>query len=259
MSADNTGIDADPNWFRDVALEWPDSDYAALEPGQRTHSVLIRQQEDLWTYFTRRPGYMIPYVMNKNDPPPVIPPKPLNAGSFKHTMYIPEWTDPIYVPPKHNPDSAFTLRQTLRPAQLVIDAPKNPTPFAKRFGIYPYGTDGRSLLTPTKDFNVTVPVANGLKAFENLPGEQDGESMDIDGGTGNATATRTIPASTLEAEFRDMARATGKPMDELLNELEENLPEMSNDQRATAHAMLNIRVAQDWQAILWGDVTTDEV
>jgi hypothetical protein len=197
--------------------------------------------------------------MNKNNPPPVIPPKPLNAGSFKHTMYVPEWTDPIYVPPKHNPDSAFTLRQTLRPAQLVIDAPKNPTPYAKRFGIYPYGIDGRSLLTPTEDFNVTVPVASGLDAFENLPGEQDGESMEIDGGNGNATASRTIPASTLEAELMDMARATGKTTDELLNELEEKLPEMSNDQRATAHAMLNIRVAQDWQAILWGDVTTEEV
>ncbi|KAH6683540.1 hypothetical protein F5X68DRAFT_22433 [Plectosphaerella plurivora] len=239
--------DADPNWFR-KALEWPTSDYTTRCPSRRRHSsVHERDPEDVWKYFTQRQGYIPPSVLS-NEPPGAIPPKPSDAGSFEHVMYIPEWTDPNYIPPKHMPDSVTTLRQTLRPAQLATDAIKNPTPFAKRFGIYPWGTDGRSLLTPTREYNVTVPTA--------MPGSTADELADD--GDGASTATRTMPASTLVKESMDLARAEGKTLDDLLDELERTLPDLPDDQRATARAMLNMRVAQDWQSILLGDLTSDE-
>lgn len=240
------------DWFKGMAAEWPSSEYAT-STDQRTHAALLPYLNSL-KYFTRRQGYRLPHVIDKNNPPNV-PPKPPGGASFQHTTYIPEWTDPFYMDPKHAPDSCITLQQILRPAQLATDALRNPTPFAKRFGFYPWGTDSRSLLTPTDHVQVTLPMPiNNQGMRDATPGGQGDEPMDVDGG-----GTRTLPARAVVDEFMQLARIQGKTMDQLLDGLEMKGMRMTDNERCAYQAMLNIRSAEDWQSIVFGDMTTDEV
>ncbi|POS70495.1 hypothetical protein DHEL01_v211113 [Diaporthe helianthi] len=80
-----------------------------------------------------------------------------------HVPFIPEWTDPEWSPTvQFSPmgtrkrDIYVTTGEVMRPAILPRDADKNPTDFARRFGIYPKTRPddndpavGRSLVTPT--------------------------------------------------------------------------------------------------------------
>ncbi|KAI8957191.1 hypothetical protein F5Y11DRAFT_103275 [Daldinia sp. FL1419] len=83
-------------------------------------------------------------------------PKPPNSGSWEHTWYIPEWSHPNF-----RPDLTVSYTRgfqsigtrdpfiKLYPALRPEDSVRNPTPWAKRFGIFPGNLNGRSRLSPT--------------------------------------------------------------------------------------------------------------
>ncbi|KAI0134874.1 hypothetical protein F4814DRAFT_399206 [Daldinia grandis] len=83
-------------------------------------------------------------------------PKPPGSGSWNYSWYIPEWSHPDF-------DPSFTVSYTkgfrslgsrdpvvrLHPALRPQDQIRQPTEWAKRFGIYPGESRGRSRLSPT--------------------------------------------------------------------------------------------------------------
>jgi hypothetical protein len=91
--------------------------------------------------------------------PTVRPPPhrdPLD-GNKSYIQWIPYWSDPNWNDATFTFDvegqdpemAAVPLLDKLRPALLPMDALRNPTHYAKRFGIHPHQRDGRSLMSPT--------------------------------------------------------------------------------------------------------------
>ncbi|KAK8033502.1 hypothetical protein PG991_002900 [Apiospora marii] len=96
------------------------------------------------------------------------PPKQFGDGSWDYVVYVPEWTDPLWDPAwqrvygtdkkKRRPQR--DVLQSLRPALRPEDAVRNPTPYARRWGIPRDRNDGRSRTSPTfsrtRDFGAAV-------------------------------------------------------------------------------------------------------
>ncbi|KAI1463836.1 uncharacterized protein F4812DRAFT_233757 [Daldinia caldariorum] len=83
-------------------------------------------------------------------------PKPPGSGSWNYTWYIPEWSHPEFDPDfivsytkgfrtLGSRDPIARLFPALRPEDVI----RQPTEWAKRFGIYPGELNGRSRLSPT--------------------------------------------------------------------------------------------------------------
>ncbi|KAK7981507.1 hypothetical protein PG988_003745 [Apiospora saccharicola] len=89
-------------------------------------------------------------------------------GSWNYVVYVPEWSDPAWDPAWERIYGTNTKRlrpqrdvfQTLRPALRPEDLVRNPTPYARRWGIPGDRTDGRSRTSPTfsrtRDFGAVV-------------------------------------------------------------------------------------------------------
>ncbi|KAH8748154.1 hypothetical protein F5883DRAFT_528780 [Diaporthe sp. PMI_573] len=101
-----------------------------------------------------------PGIVDPDDPGPVFGPW---QNVRNHVPYMPEWTDPAWsstveysADGTKKRDIYVNTGTILRPAILPGDAAKNPTAFARRFGIYPKTRPddedpavGKSLITPT--------------------------------------------------------------------------------------------------------------
>ncbi|KAK8080782.1 hypothetical protein PG997_008600 [Apiospora hydei] len=106
------------------------------------------------------------------------PPKQPGDGSWNFVLYIPEWTDPawdpawerIYGTDQKRPRFQRDGMQNLRPALRAEDVLRNPTPYARRWGIPSDRTDGRSRTSPTfsrtRDFGAGVSDAIVTKAMD---------------------------------------------------------------------------------------------
>lgn len=104
------------------------------------------------------------------------PPKQPGDGSWDFVVYVPEWTDPawdpawerIYGTDKKKARPQLDVLQSLRPALRPEDAVRNPTPYARRWGIPGDRNDGRSRTSPTfsrtRDFGAVVDdnIANQI-------------------------------------------------------------------------------------------------
>lgn len=96
------------------------------------------------------------------------PPKQPGDGSWDFVVYVPEWTDPLWDPAwerlygtdKKKQRLQRDALQNLRPALRPEDAVRNPTPYARRWGIAAERNDGRSRTSPTfsrtRDFGAAV-------------------------------------------------------------------------------------------------------
>ena len=82
-------------------------------------------------------------------------------GSNRWVRYVPEWTDPDYDEkwevlevtddePMRRRRGVGDVYQRLRPALRPLDVLRNPTEWARRYGIHPDQGDGRSRMTPVK-------------------------------------------------------------------------------------------------------------
>lgn len=89
-----------------------------------------------------------------------VVPRPVKKnpdGDWDYVWYVPTWTDPEFDPKLERLPHAFVrvrrrerdVLAMLRPALRAADAVRNPTAYAKRWGIYPDRSDGRSRLSPS--------------------------------------------------------------------------------------------------------------
>lgn len=130
------------------------------------------------------------------------------------------------------------LLRILRPAQLATDAAHNPTPFARRFGIHPGRTDGRSRLSPTSDVRRQLPLPEG----SNRP-------------------PTFVTATAVLDQLKQLARAQNRDAEDLLQELAEpaNFARLGKNDQFMVQFLTSIYDDYDWQSLIFADMTTDEV
>lgn len=235
------------HWWRNAAEE----DAQTSSPDDRSKSFAPSSHagflDEPQTYFKFRKNFGRPKC-TINSPYFEPPPKAPTEYKWLRTQYMPEWTDPEWQDPalsraevvagKWRPARNLDLGRTLRPAQLPKDAALNPTPYAKRFGMYPGRTDGRSRLSPARE----VP--------KKLPGAQNEDQA---APQGNA-------ADILE-EFKQLAKSSNRDPHEFLEELKqpENFGSLNDNDQFMVQTVSDIYDDLDWQAILFNGLTTDEV
>lgn len=240
-------MEGGPNygWFRLNSQEHP-SPKPALSAEEEEPEInydparhLEYDDMEMRTYFASRRRFHCHRPMIKLPPPP----KDLESGSWEFVQYVPEWTDPQWADPallverdKPEPSRTLPLEKSLRPAQLAKDAMYNPTPYAKRFGVFPGRTDGRSRLSPTAD---------GKRQLFVKPNGQ----------------TETVTAEDATGLFLELAKSRNMHPENLLDHLIEppNYQQLNETDRFVVDFMEDLRQDQNWQSIFFMDMTTDEV
>lgn len=157
------------------------------------------------------------------------------GGSRKYVRYVPAWTDPDWKdngPEREN--SEWKIRNgfmdRVRPAMLASDMFKNPTEYAKRFGIFPGNTDGRSRMSPTRATSRKVEINGethtGKEVFEQLEG---------------------------------LANRSGKHVEDYLAEEKLDLKKMSESDQKFMQTYEGLLIDEFWQAMVLGNMTMSEV
>jgi len=118
----------------------------------------------------------VPVSLKKTKPPPKKKKDP-STGKWRYFEYIPEWTDPdfddkweFFPGEEKMRPKVGDVFHNLRPALLLRDTLFNPTEYAKRYGINPDASQGRSRTSPT--FSQTRRVGLGA-LHQTYTGEKD--------------------------------------------------------------------------------------
>ncbi|KAK5996976.1 hypothetical protein PT974_02325 [Cladobotryum mycophilum] len=155
-----------------------------------------------------------------------------NAGM----VYIPQWTDPTWQDegPRRQA-SAFPIRDNvldrLRPALLPHDAVQQPTQYAKRFGIFPGRSDGRSCTSPTR---------TNMKLLFNADGTPGPTGKQLVDGLGT------------------LASQANKRLDDLMIDARHD-PSQLGDYSFTLKLYDELLIDEFWQSCLFKDMTMDEL
>ncbi|KAI0378842.1 hypothetical protein F5Y04DRAFT_141579 [Hypomontagnella monticulosa] len=214
----------------------------------------------------------------------VFAPEELNKnpgieGGWKYVWYIPEWSHPNYDPRLEiNYPPAFRYRGTkdpiaaLRPALLPADLLKQPTDWARRFGIHPDESGGRSRLSPT-----LAPSRNPLEdvaAQMDLLSDQEAarvthESREKAQAAGQTVSGTYVDPDILDSALEKIGISRKALRDEITAGLErgENVEEIfSRKSKDSAlfgqmHGQFvkNVLEDQDWQRFIFSDATSDEL
>ncbi|KAK1967015.1 hypothetical protein LY78DRAFT_634694 [Colletotrichum sublineola] len=178
-------------------------------------------------------------------PPPLA--KLANKGTWEFIEFVPAWTDPLW----DGHDTVMVdgdlnhlvrkrgLLNKLRPAQLPQDRSQNPTAFALRFGIHPDRTDGRSRLTPTRSTFRRFRV-NGV------------DSIDVKGEYIVRQAEKYVSNAGL-----DDVDALLEKYSQIITSAGAKQP--SETERFVLQAMQDMQDDEDWQSLVLGGVTTQEL
>ncbi|CAJ2512475.1 Uu.00g054900.m01.CDS01 [Anthostomella pinea] len=211
----------------------------------------------------------------------LAPSKDPSSGSWIYTWYIPEWTDPDYdedvIVKLNGRKYANTARDAfynLRPALLDRDALKNPTPYAQRFGVHPDESKGRSRTSPT-----FAPSRNPLDDYANqvnmLSDSQRAACEDMSKKLWAASGKTPDPAQAilpqvlsqvfsqfgalsndeLETELRN-AVSNGMNLEQFVDHLTQTNPTAKTAHKNFLDSALR---DQDWQRMIFSDMTTDEL
>ncbi|KAF7546591.1 hypothetical protein G7046_g9259 [Stylonectria norvegica] len=169
-----------------------------------------------------------------NDRHPYTPAKPAEAGSWKCVHYVPVWTDPEWQDKgPRRAASEYPVRDGLvdivRPALLAKDQIRNPTEHAKRFGIFPGRSDGRSRTSPTR---------SSRSIFSH------GETL-----TGNDVLK----------QFEHAARQQGLELDEYMIETRPDMLALNETEQRYMQAYEELLIDQYWQSVIFGNFTMDEL
>lgn len=165
-----------------------------------------------------------------------IPPKRQDEGDFEHAHYVPPWMDPNWEdegPARGASD--FPIRNGLldrvRPALLAQDQIKNPTPNAKRWGIFHGRADGRSRTSPTRSDSRQLPldhtVQTGKQVFDELE--------------------------------RSVRGQHGRDLDEYMTSERPDLKTLDEREQRYMQAYQELIIDEHWQGALFGNLTMDEV
>lgn len=205
------------------------------------------------------------------------PPQKPNTGGRDHVWYIPAWshprhTDSFVTGPRGDRRLRRTVdpTNTLRPALLPQDALRNPTDYAKRWGIFPGDLGGRSHLSPTLSPS-RDPLADYATQRDLL---SDVERQHLvnetrNRGLGSSADPNHINPTVLEEYFASNQVSTGKQFadeiaaqlpntdfEELVQYLRQKRPETLAANRNFIDGVLR---DQDWQRFLFQEMSTDEM
>ncbi|KAI1775806.1 hypothetical protein F4818DRAFT_388587 [Hypoxylon cercidicola] len=218
---------------------------------------------------------------NTIDRSKTIPRRIDSQGAFDYVWYVPEWTHPDYDPSvtvTYNKPPAYRYGRdplsNLRPALRAPDLARGPTKWAKRFGIHPEELGGRSRLSPTlsKTRDPFQDYANQINMLSD-----EGRKMAIEasrdaarraGAGGDYIAPEvledlmmkdgTLSAKQLQEELENNLGAEGKrvTLDLFVESLNARGPVIFN---AHSSFLTNALADQDWQRLLFRDLTSDEL
>jgi hypothetical protein len=200
----------------------------------------------------------IPRRPTDSSPPPDSPPPgstrgPLHpppsrtplSGDKTFMQWIPYWSDPkwndvYYTIDEDGKETGWVDVPPLdkqRPALLPMDALRDPTPYAKRFGVHAHQTDGRSRMSPTTS---TTRRAQLSHVQETLTGRKDYLTIQ----DANIFLHDTEPNMT-SSEYLKSLLAESK----------------GNTEHIEAYLRLHDMLEEDeaWQQTAFVNVTTDEV
>jgi len=198
-----------------------------------------------------------PRWVERDDDPTLQKNKARSDGANQWVSYIPEWTDPDFdkdwetverhvpAPIRRNKGTGDVYRK-LRPALRPADEVKNPSEWARRWGIHPRETGGRSR---------TTPIKAGARRFvlskaRTTPSGEHRNFLDL---------------RDLEAARGDFARSgpatSGLSFSQALEQLTNHDP--GSQEAETAEGLLSLmkQVERDeaHQRYLFTELTTDEV
>ncbi|KAK2059528.1 hypothetical protein LY76DRAFT_652895 [Colletotrichum caudatum] len=248
---DQALLQYDEHWYQNNSREHPEHDLQededknddgngvtdeVLANATRSHDDSIRHNA------SQRPGRRHASLYT---PPP--PAKLANQGAWEFIEFVPSWTDPLWDGRDTlmlDDDLGHLVRKRgllnrLRPAQLPQDRSQNPTAFALRFGIHPDRTDGRSRLTPTR---------STFRRF----GVDGVDSIDVKG-------------DYIVRQAENYASNAGlDDIDALLEKYSQMTATGDAKQPPEAEsfvllAMQDMQDDEDWQSLVLGGVTTQEL
>ncbi|KAI1373333.1 hypothetical protein F4677DRAFT_228627 [Hypoxylon crocopeplum] len=216
-------------------------------------------------------------------------PKMPGTGAWDYVWYIPEWSHPQFDPDievtyvgapvaRRSRDPIYKLRPALRTADLV----RRPTEWALRFGIHPDELSGRSRLSPT-----FAPSRDPLQDYANQINMLDDETRAraieasrgvawrVGGANGNDIAPTvldeilTAKGALTGQQLRETlanglveggAGVAGVPgllnLEQIINIFSQQMP---NVLPAHRNLLENALIDQDYQRILFQDLTSDEL
>ncbi|KAI1499223.1 hypothetical protein F5X99DRAFT_430838 [Biscogniauxia marginata] len=214
--------------------------------------------------------------------PKRTPTKDPNSGSWNYVWYIPEWGYPGFDPTvlktyqgktvSVNPSEALF---GLRPALRIEDAIKRPTEYALRFGIHPDELSGRSRTSPS--LSVTRDPFDDLVNQINLLDDTDKQhAVDASKSLWQSTSanqgdSQLIHPNVIENILEKKGVLSNKQLidslREALNEKNMNLEQfiaqvnMAGPLVWQSHSNFLTKATedQDWQRVLFLDLTTDEL
>ncbi|KAK2001901.1 hypothetical protein LX36DRAFT_733082 [Colletotrichum falcatum] len=241
----------DEHWYQDNSREYPeyglDDNNGEKDDDDGIKDEIVvsatRSHDDSIQHnASQRPGRQ--HASLQVPPPPA---KLANQGAWEFIEFVPAWTDPLW--DGHDTvmvdgDLGHLVRKRgllnrLRPAQLPQDRSRNPTAFALRFGIHPDRTDGRSRLTPTRSTFRKFRVG-GV------------DSIDVKG----EYIVRQAEKYASNAGLDDV--------DALLDKYSQitttgGAKQPSETERFVLLAMQDMQDDEDWQSLVLGGVTTQEL
>lgn len=150
--------------------------------------------------------------------------------------YAPMWADPDWqegglnrAPLDRHPIKDRVMSR-VRPALLAVDQIRNPTEYAKRFGIYPDRIDGRSRTSPTRAESRQIFPKGKIQTGKDLFGR-----------------------------LEKLAAEKGQSLDEFMAKKRIDKTEMRDKDEACMRVYEDLLVDEYWQGLLFGDLTMDEV
>ncbi|KAI1857434.1 hypothetical protein JX265_011169 [Neoarthrinium moseri] len=210
------------------------------------------------------------------------PRRPGKAES-KYMVYVPSWTSPEFDIDRELKLPEWTWRarprrdatQRLRPALLPQDILRNPTDYAKRWGMHPDRRDGRSRLSPA---NATSRKLTGIlqAQLDQLPlaekvllRDETAKRQNISIDPDSAPALEINGRAAVDVDvFEDYKRVKGMPRiaDIVQDPVVQTHPfdmvaaGLTHEAREYSKGLIQmIQDDQDWQRLLFHDMTTDEL
>ncbi|KAM0561286.1 hypothetical protein ACHAPJ_003165 [Fusarium lateritium] len=178
----------------------------------------------------------VPQLLWNNALHPNTPAKRPDQGSYDFIQYCPIWTDPNWQdegPERLKSDFKIedNIFDRLRPALLPRDQMKRPTKYAQRFSIFPGRTDGRSRTSPTRAesrqlFPANTEVKTGKQLFD---------------------------------RFEELAKDKGEHVDDYMENTRLDMQHLSDIEQQYMQQYEELVVDENWQNILFGSLTMDEL
>lgn len=219
---------------------------------------------------------------NMIDMTKLVPKRIDSTGSYDYVWYIPEWSHPDFNPnvtvsynqPSRN-NYANDPMSKMRPALRAQDLARDPTDWAKRWGIHPDELGGRSRLSPTlsKSRDPFVDYANQINMLSDegrrVAIEASRDAARAVGGGADYIAPEVLEELLTKdgklsgkqlreelAKTLDRSQGTGANLDTFINTLNARGPLIFDSHK---NFLSKAKADQDWQRLIFHDMTSDDL